>query len=259
MTEKKKFKYIYGPVASWRLGSSLGIDPVSQKEKVCSFDCIYCQIGKTGILTDQRDVFVPVEAVVREISRLPQVHIDYITFSGRGEPTLARNLGQMIGAVKKIRNEKIAVITNASLLERKDVQEDLLPADFVLVKLDAASQDVFENINRPQETIAYAHVIEGIRMFRRNFRGKLALQSMFVRENEHCAKQIAALARWIKADEVQINTPLRPSGVKPLSESAIQVIKSFFTDVPCVSVYENSKPVVETLSDEDTLKRRGKI
>ena len=103
---KSAFKYIYGPVPSWRLGSSLGIDPLSQKGKVCTFGCIYCQIGETKLLTDERKTFVRIPDLIDELGSLPPLKIDYITFSGTGEPTLAANLGQMIKAIKKIRKEK---------------------------------------------------------------------------------------------------------------------------------------------------------
>src|ERR1041385_6644219 len=119
------FKYIYGPVYSWRLGISLGIDPISRKEKICNYDCVYCQLGPTTQWVLERQVFIPTENVIEEIGRLKDIPLDYLTFSGRGEPTLAANLGQMIRGLKKIRREKIAVITNSSLLHSPDVQDDL--------------------------------------------------------------------------------------------------------------------------------------
>ncbi|MBU1007000.1 MAG: radical SAM protein [Candidatus Omnitrophica bacterium] len=156
----KDFKYIYGPVPSWRLGSSLGVDPISQTGKVCTFDCLYCQLGKTKIFTGERKIYVPVTKIIEELDLLPQVQIDYITFSGRGEPTLAGNLGRMIKAIKKIRKEKIAVLTNSSLLNRRDVQEDLLPADFVVAKLDADSQKVFDIVDKPMEAIKFDAILK---------------------------------------------------------------------------------------------------
>ncbi len=89
---KKDFKYIYGPISSWRLGRSLGIDPLSQKEKICTFDCIYCQLGRTKKYTKQRKIFSPERKLMKEINSLPEIDIDYITFPGRGEPTLAKNI-----------------------------------------------------------------------------------------------------------------------------------------------------------------------
>ena len=111
--EPPKYKYIYGPVSSWRLGRSLGIDPISSFQKTCTFDCVYCQSGRTEVFSTRREVFVPTEALIQELNSLPEVSIDYITFAGNGEPTLAKNLGGMIRAVKIIRREKIAVITNS--------------------------------------------------------------------------------------------------------------------------------------------------
>src|SRR4030042_2443717 len=160
---KKNYKYIYGPVPSWRLGSSLGIDPLSKGEKICSFDCVYCQIGKTEMVTDKRETFVKVEDIVEELDSLPPIEIDYITFSGTGEPTLAENLGDMIRAIKKIRKEKIAVLTNASLLNREDVQKDLFCADFVVAKLNASAQNIFELVNRPMRAVKINNIIKAIK------------------------------------------------------------------------------------------------
>ena len=255
----RKFKYIYGPVPSWRLGSSLGIDPISCGKKVCSFDCVYCQLGKIDIFTDKRKVFVPTAKIIEELDLLPPLEIDYITFSGTGEPTLAKNLGQMIKAIRRLRKEKIAVLTNSSLMNRDDVREELLLADFVVAKFDAPSQEIFEKVNQPLDTIRFDTVLRAIKDFRHAFKGKLALQIMFIEENKRRASEIARFAKDINPDEVQINTPLRPCGVTPLPESELKVIKSHFKNLNAISVYEIEKKGVVSISDEDTLKRRGKI
>jgi len=255
----EKYKYIYGPVSSWRLGSSLGIDPLSGKEKVCSFDCIYCQVGKIGFLTAERKTFVPVTEIIDELDSLPPLKIDYITFSGAGEPTLAENLGKMIKAVKKIRREKIAVLTNASLMDREDVRKDLSLANFVAAKLDASSPKIFELVNRPANGIRLDTIIQAIKDFKDDYTGKLALQIMFMEENEKYAAGIARLAREIAPDEIQLNTPLRPCGVKPLSKQALEEIKKHFEGLKVISVYEAEIKKVKPVSEEDTLKRRGKI
>jgi len=255
----KNYKYIYGPVPSWRLGSSLGIDPLSKSKKICSFDCAYCQIGKTDLLTDKREVFVKVRDIIEEIDSLPHIEIDYMTFSGTGEPTLAKNLGQTIKALKKIRNEKIAVITNSSLMHRKDVQEDLLMVDFVISKLDASTQSIFELVNRPVSTTRIDNIIKAIKEFKRYYLGKLALQIMFTEENKKHAKEISEISREIKPDEVQLNTPLRPCKVTPLAKSEMDIIKKYFVGLNFVSVYDTVKKTVEPISSEDTFKRRGKV
>ncbi len=255
----KKFRYIYGPVPSWRLGRSLGIDPVSKGRKVCSYDCIYCQVGKTGLLTDERHHFIDCEDIIKELNSLPPLTIDTVTFSGAGEPTLAANLGEMIRAVKQTRKEKVAVITNSSLLPRKDVQEDLSSADLVVAKLDAPTQDVFSSVNAPFKTVKLADIISGLKSFRNVYQGKLALQIMFIGENKACAEDIAQIVKSIRPDEVQINTPLRPCRVNPLSEAELDRVGIYFRGVSTVFVYKAEKKTVAPLSDGDTLKRRGKV
>ena len=256
---EKNYKYIYGPVPSWRLGSSLGIDPLSKGEKVCTFDCVYCQIGKTKLLTDKRETFVKVSDIVEELDSLPPLEIDYITFSGTGEPTLAENLGQMVKALKKIRNEKIAILTNSSLIHRKDVQEDLSQADFIVAKLDAPTQNIFELVNQPGRTVKIDTIIKAIKDFKSCYLGKLALQIMFMEQNKNYAADIAQIANEIKPDEVQLNTPLRPCKIKPLTKSEMGTIERYFNGLNTVSVYNAEKKGVKPISSEDTLKRRGKV
>ncbi len=258
MKKKKQFKYIYGPVSSWRLGSSLGIDLLSGKEKLCSFDCIYCQLGKTKAYTTKRKLYVSTEKVIAEIKTLPNIHIDYITFSGRGEPTLAINLGQAIQAVKKLRKEPIAVLTNASLMNRKDVRKELSLADLVAVKLDAASQDYLKLVNRPAKRIKFFAILKGIKQFRKEYQGKLALQVMFMRENEALATDIAKLAKGIRPDEIQINTPSRPCPVGQLSRRSILDIKKHFSEMNVTSLYDAKRKKVRPVSTKDTMLRRGK-
>lgn len=256
---KENYKYIYGPVSSWRLGRSLGIDLISGREKICTFDCLYCQLGKTKIFSEERKVFVSSAEIAEELNSLPPLEIDYITFSGRGEPTLAENLGRMIETTKKIRSEKIAVLTNSSLMDREDVQKDLLLADFVAAKLDAASADIFEIIDRPKKTIKFDIIVRALKNFRGIYKGKLALQIMFIPENKKYARDIARVVKEINPDETQINTPLRPCGAKYLSIAELSIIKSYFSGLNVVSVYEADKKKVKPVSKEDTLKRRGKI
>lgn len=261
---RRKFDYIYGPVPSWRLGVSLGIDPVSFKEKVCTFDCVYCQIGKTRILSGRRRVFVTAGKILEELGSLPPSKIDYITFSGAGEPTLAKNLGEMIRKVRMARPERIAVITNSSLIGRKDVRKDLMYADFVIAKLDASSQEGLRLMNRPAKGVTYKNIINGIKEFRKKFNGKLALQVMFTAKNKEDAPGIARTAAWIRPDEIQVNTPLRPCGEKPLPKKELDEIKQIFArwsgkTARIIGVYDGKKRKVKPFSSRETLRRRGKI
>lgn len=255
---KTHFKYLYGPVNSWRLGISLGIDPLSQKSKVCNFDCLYCQLGKTTVLDDERKEFVKTEDLINEIKALPDMPIDYFTFSGKGEPTLAKNLGEMITAIRAVRKEKIAVITNSSLMHRTDVQRELALADFVLAKLDSCSQETFETVHRTMQRIKFQLIIDGIAAFKSSFKGKLALQIMFIEGNRHYAPQIAELARAIGPDEVEINTPLRPSPEWPLSREELEEIRAHFHGLKTISVYDAEHKDIEPINRQDTLVRHGR-
>ncbi len=254
----KNYRYIYGPVPSWRLGSSLGIDPVSAEKKVCSFNCVYCQLGPPVKLTLERKKFVDSKDVLRELELLPDIGIDYITFSGTGEPALAENLGEMIKDVKQARPEKIAVLTNSSLLSREDVREDLSGADLLVCKLDAASQKVFEEVNRPARGLKIDNIARAIKDFQKSFSGKLALQIMLIDKNRAFAKDIAGIAKDIEPYEVQLNTPLRPCAEKPLQRDEINRLKTYFEGLNVLSVSPKKKEV-EPVSREDTLRRRGKV
>ncbi len=237
---------------------SLGIDPLATINKSCNFDCIYCQLGDTRRLTSKRKVYVPTEEVIEEIRSLPDIHIDHLTFSGNGEPTLAKNLGEMIRALKSFRPEKIAVITNASLLNLREVREDLLMADFVLAKLDACSQETFELIHKTGKKEKFLDILEGIKNFRIFFKGKLALQIMLMNENKSCALQLGNFAREIRPDEVELNTPLRPSGAKPLSANELNQLKTYFYGLSVITVYDAPLKNVEPFDLKETIKRHGK-
>jgi len=257
-----KFKHIYGPVHSWRMGMSLGIDPISTTQKACNFNCTYCQLGCTGAsdLINERRVFVPTLDVVEELKALDtDVKIDYLTFSGNGEPTLAANLGEMIAAVRRVRKEKVAVITNGVLLGNKDVQADFREVDLALVKLEAADEETFQALNRPAQGVTLKSVVDGIKAFKRVFEGRFALQVMFVEKNRAQAEGIARLAREIGADEVQLNTPLRRNPEKPLAQEQMADIIRYFAGQNVRSVYEQQQKEYHPIDAEATRRRHGKI
>jgi len=252
-------KYIYGPVASWRLGRSLGIDPISSRQKICTFDCIYCQIGRSKPYSGKRRIFVPTEKLIQELVSLPPLKIDYITLSGTGEPTLAKNLGQIIKAIRQIRREKIAVLTNSTLLLRKSVQNDLLLTDFVMAKLDASSQAPLFKINQPSKSQKFKNIIKGIKAFKSRYKGRLALQIMFVKANKKYAEEIAKVAKDINPDEIQINTPLRPGRIKALTRKDIKAIAQCFKGMKVITVYDKKKKKqTKPINKRAVLKRRGK-
>jgi wyosine [tRNA(Phe)-imidazoG37] synthetase (radical SAM superfamily) len=239
------------------MGMSLGIDPLSTEEKVCSFDCVYCQLGRTKAFQWQRREFVPTEEVISEIRQVPHENIDYYTFSGRGEPTLALNLGDMIRELKNEGREKIAVITNSSLIDRKDVQNELLLSDLVVAKLDGYNQRTMSMVDHPHEHIQFSAIIEGLKTFRSMYVGKLAVQIMFIKENAGYAAEIAKIVKEIGPDEVQINTPLRPSEAKPLGKNDLKDICDHFEGLSVISVYEAKNKEFQPFDQKSTEKRHG--
>ena len=251
---------VYGPVSSWRLGKSLGIDLLNTRKKTCSFNCVYCQLGDTSRLMAEPKEFVSLEQLVQELHPAKQVKTDYITFSGMGEPTLASNLGKAIEAVKSIFDSPVAVLTNASLMFRQDVRQRLIKADVVIAKLDAANDELFTRINRPFAGLNFNMVVEGIKRFRDEYEGKIALQMMFIEANIGYATEMSKLAEALSPDEIQINTPLRPCPVKPLSPKEIATARSQFAGAShVVTVYEVERPRVTPLDLKATLQRRPKL
>lgn len=248
---------IYGPVPSWRLGRSLGIDLLSTKRKTCSFDCIYCQLGRTVHPEIERREFVSLNRLARELKTIEDVTADYATFSGVGEPSLACNLGEAIRRVKSILNVPVAVLTNSSLMLREDVRYELGLADVVIAKVDAPSEELFRKINRPFGKQTLAEILKALQLFRKEYRGKLALQMMFVEANESHATQMAKIAEQLSPDEVQLNTPLRPCAVTPLDIQQMTTIRAAFSGVMNIlTVYEAQRPEVAPLNQEETLLRR---
>ncbi len=245
-------KAIYGPVPSWRLGKSLGVDPVCSESKICSFNCVYCQLGK-GVMTVERKEYVSLDKLKQDFRK---VEADTITFSGTGEPTLATNLNEMVDFLRSESDKKIAILTNSCFLGEEDVREALNKMDIVVAKLDASNEEVFRKMNQPHESIRFDSYLEGIKDFREQFKGKFALQMMFVDINKDYADEMANLAREINPDEVEINTPLRHCAVKPLSEKELGEIEEKFKGLNAKTVYEAEKPRVEPIDVGEMHKRR---
>jgi wyosine [tRNA(Phe)-imidazoG37] synthetase (radical SAM superfamily) len=207
-------KYVFGPVPSRRLGRSLGVDPVPFK--TCNWNCVYCQLGRTQPLTNERKDYVPpkeVVAEVREALRAQGDAVDWITFGGSGEPTLHASLGRMIRGVKRFTTVPVAVLTNGALLHRRDVRRDLLAADAVLPTLDAGSADVYRRVNRPRGDLTFSSLVEGLVAFRREYSGRLWIEVMLVRglnDSARSLREIAAVLDRIGPDAVHVNTAVRP-------------------------------------------------
>jgi wyosine [tRNA(Phe)-imidazoG37] synthetase (radical SAM superfamily) len=208
-------KYVFGPVPSRRLGQSLGIDTIPLK--TCNWNCVYCQLGRTVPLTNERREYVLDENILFEVERALRSHksgeIDWVTFVGSGEPTLHIYLGELIRRVKSITQLPVAVITNGSLLYLPEVRQELSVADAVLPTLDAGNARLYRKINRPHPDITYERLVDGLITFRKEYRGKLWVEVMLVRglnDTENALHEIAAALERVRPDEVHINLPDRP-------------------------------------------------
>jgi wyosine [tRNA(Phe)-imidazoG37] synthetase (radical SAM superfamily) len=208
------YKYLFGPVPSRRLGISLGVDLVPKK--VCSLDCVYCEVGKTTKHTTDRMEYIRYDKVTAELEDyfLNNPDPDYITFSGSGEPTLNSRIGDVIGFVKKLKPKiPVAVLTNGTMLYDKRVQEELMEADLVMPSLDAATSGVFERINRPATELDFRRYIQGLIEFSTKFKGKIWLEVFILpgyNDNVQELQKLKDIILKIKPDSVQINTLDRP-------------------------------------------------
>ncbi len=216
------FRHVYGPVPSRRLGRSLGVDIVPFK--VCPYDCVYCQLGRTTERTAARREFVPLDGILAELERKLAVGPapDYISLSGSGEPTLYSRAGELLRGIKKLTGVPTAVLTNGALLWRDDVREDLEAADLVLPSLDAGDEGMFKYVNRPCGEIDFDRMVDGLEAFTRDFRGKVWLEVMLlggVTGLPAEARKISALSRRIAPARIQLNTVSRP----PAEEFAFPV------------------------------------
>ena len=228
MAEKKK--YLYGPVPSRRLGLSCGVDIVPFK--VCTLDCIYCQLGATTEKTIERKEYVPPEAVLAELRETlaEGLKADFITISGSGEPTLNSRLGELIDGIKKITNIPVAILTNGTLLYRPDVRADCAKADVVLPSLDAGDKQTFEQVNRPHKDINIEKLISGLCDFRNEYAGQIWLEVFLIEGMNTDAGQIAKIKNIIKRirpDKVQLNTAVRPTtcaGIKRVDTEQLEAI-----------------------------------
>lgn len=208
-----KHRFVYGPVPSRRLGFSLGVDILPYK--TCSLDCIYCQLGPSGRTLNRRRAYFSVREILSQIRQALETapRVDHITFSGSGEPTLNKNLGQIIRGVKKMTRIPVAVLTNGTLLTRQDVRAELQAADIVVPSLDAVPSSLFRKVNRPHSSLEAGRIIEGLVRFRKEFPGQIWLEVMLVKGVNDTPAHIRGLgkaAAAINPDRIQLNTVVRP-------------------------------------------------
>lgn len=233
-------KYVYGPIKSRRLGLSLGVSLTPYK--ICSFDCIYCQLGKTTQKTGQRKDYVSAEEIIAEIkswladNSAKLGELKFITFSGAGEPTLNINIGRLIAGIKEVTAIPIAILTNSSHLSDPQVRKAIAGANLIVPSLDAVTQEVFERIDRPEKGIKVSDVIDGLIALRKEFRGQIWLEIMLIKgvndSPEHIRKLKEVIER-VNPDRVQLNSPVRKTlqqDVCGVEEAALKEIRKILGD-----------------------------
>lgn len=206
--------YLFGPVASRRLGLSLGVDLIPPK--TCPLDCIYCEVGRTTVKTLARREYIPAAAILQELAAYfagDNPEPDYVTLAGSGEPTLNSALGQIIAHLKQLTQVPVAVLTNGVLLTDPQVRRELCQADVILPSLDAATPELFEKINRPVAGVTVTGLIDGLKALRREFKGRIWLEILLLKGLNDTPAELARLQEVIQdihPDEIHLNTAVRP-------------------------------------------------
>ena len=233
-------KYIYGPLKSRRLGLSLGITLTPYK--ICSFNCVYCQLGETTTDTSERREYIPIQEIINELkfwlqnNSLEAKGLNYISLSGSGEPTLNIKIEQLILEVKKNTALPLAIITNASLLNDPLVRKALLGVDLIVPSLDAVAPDIFARINRPKEGIKIEDIINGLIELKKEFRGKIWLEMMVLRgvnDDLTHIRKFKDIIDKINPDKIQINSPVRAtaeSNILGVDKRKLNKIKEILGD-----------------------------
>lgn len=236
------YKYLFGPVPSRRLGMSLGVDLVPKK--VCSLNCVYCEVGETTKLTVDRMEYVKYDKIVAELQQFMsnKPNIDYITFSGSGEPTLNSRIGETLTYIKQnYPHVKTAILTSGALLSNPKLRAEILEAYVILPSLDAASQKVFEKINRPDPNLTIATYIEGLIDLRKEYKGQVWLEVFLLKGYNDSPEELELIRNAIlkiKPNIVQLNTLDRPGtieGLVALTKEELQEVKDLW-DIPNVEI-----------------------
>lgn len=245
----------------------MGIDFIPFK--TCSLDCVYCQLGHTPKKTTARKAYIPASQILPQIEEKIDsgVRIDYLTFSGSGEPTLNSEIGKLIRKIKTITEIPIAVLTNGTLLQRSEVRKALSAADLIVPSLDAVTQDVFERVNRPHLSLRVEDIISGIKKFRLEFKGLMWIEVLLVKgfnDTVEHLKKLKTVLDDIQPDKIQLNTVVRPPAealARPLSKTEMERVKAFLGN-RCEIIADFKRKTVDLTmkSSEDSmlamLKRR---
>ena len=265
-----KYKYLFGPVPSRRLGVSLGIDLIPYK--TCTFDCIYCECGKTTNKTITRKEYIPTKDIINEIATYLKENPspEYITFSGSGEPLLHLGIKKISDFLKSTYPHlKTALITNAALFTDENVRKAVKNIDLILPSLDSAIESTFKLIDRPAKELSISSIINGLILLRKNYTGKIWLEVFIIKGINDSKDEVRALKKainLIKPDKVQLNTLDRPgteNDIMPASKVLLESIKADldYKETEIISKYKSRKEIVSYRKDVeqailDTVSRR---
>jgi len=243
----KSNRYVFGPVPSRRLGISLGVDLIPFKH--CSLDCLYCECGRTTCLQSERSSFVNPSLVKEQLKEVlnHQKHLDYITFSGSGEPLLSIDIGEVIDYIKTLSSTPVAILTNGTLLHQKDVLRDITRCDLLLPSLDAADEETFNFINRPSPLLNFDQYINGLLQLKSQFKGPVWLEVFLAKgindDPRHLGLLHTLIAR-IAPDKVQLNSLDRPpayASILPLASDELERIAKSWPDLPVEVIKRTSR------------------
>jgi wyosine [tRNA(Phe)-imidazoG37] synthetase (radical SAM superfamily) len=207
-------KHVYGPVPSRRFGLSLGVDLLPRK--TCVYDYVYCQVGPTTCRTIRREDFFPVETVLADVRQALQrgPTPEVLTLAGSGEPTLYRSLGKLIDGLRALSPAKIVLLTKGSLFSDPGVAEEVRHADLLVPSLDAGDQEIFQRVNQPHPQVRFEEMLRSLREVCASHPGTVRLEVMLARDlndSEESIARIAGLLSGIRAETIEINTPVRPA------------------------------------------------
>lgn len=245
---------LFGPIPSRRLGRSLGINNIPPK--VCSYSCVYCQVGLTTKLSDERKTFYTPMIIYTEVKerldelKLKNEMVDYLSFVPDGEPTLDINLADTIQFLQDF-GIKIAVFTNSSIIWKKEVQEALSLADYVSLKVDTTDDVTWKRINRPLPKLNLNKILDGILMFKENYSGKLVTETMLIdgiNDNEDDLIKIAHFIVKVEPELAYLSIPTRPTPLRdihsPVNEKTIsifKIFKSIYPNTELLNAYEGNE------------------
>lgn len=254
------YKHIFGPVPSRRLGVSLGVDLV--KPKSCNMNCVFCECGATPILAQKRESFKDVKEIEKELnSILKEIKPDYITFSGAGEPTLSKDLGEVIKWIKQNTDIKVCLITNGLLLSENEVIDEILNVDLIIPTLNSVNNSVFHKINRPAQTTNISMIMGGLKKLSSRYKGKVYIESFIIEglnDEKEDLEEMANFLKEIRFDKLQLNSLARKGTegwVKPASIECLNSVKKILCEngIKNVEIIKNMKEIEKKLDIKEDL------